>query len=111
MKKGKLYISKWDWKNKTIDESHRRAYELCFGKRPAEELYDLKKDPGQLINVAADEAYMKTLKALGGQLSAELAASGDPRHGTGKGFDFDAVPYLGGAPKHPDFGRRKSGRK
>ena len=22
-----------------------KFYELCFGKRPAEELYDLKKDP------------------------------------------------------------------
>ena len=93
------------------DAAHRRAYELCFGKRPAQELYDLRKDPGQLINVAADKAYNTTLESLGAQLSAELAASGDPRHDGGKGFDFDAVPYLGGAPKHPDFGRRKPAKK
>ena len=87
------------------------TYDLCFGKRPAEELYDLHKDSDQLINVAADKAYSTTLASLGEQLTAELAASGDPRHSAGKGFDFDAVPYLGGAPKHPDFGRKKSGRK
>ncbi len=97
--------------NKIRDDVHRRAYELCFGKRPAEELYDIKKDPGQIKNVASEKAYATTLAKLGRQLSNELAASGDPRHGAGKGFDFDAVPYLGGAPKHPDFGRKKSGRK
>ena len=30
----------------------KELFELAFGKRPAEELYDLKKDPGQLNNVA-----------------------------------------------------------
>jgi N-sulfoglucosamine sulfohydrolase len=93
------------------DAAHRRAYELCFGKRPDEELYDLHKDPDQLINVAADKAYATTLTSLGEQLTAELAASGDPRHSVGKAFDFDAVPYLGGAPKHSDFGRRKPAKK
>ena len=97
--------------NKTRDDAHRRAYELCFGKRPAEELYDIKKDPGQIKNVAPEKAYATILAELGKQLSNELAASGDPRHDSGKGFDFDAVPYHGGAPKHPDFGRNKSGRK
>lgn len=80
------------------DEAHRRAYELCFGKRPAEELYDLKKDPEQLVNVAADGSYKETLRTLGEQLTEELASSGDPRH-TDEPFDFDAVPYLGGAPQ------------
>ncbi len=97
--------------HKTKDDVHRRAYELCFEKRPAEELYDKKKDPGQIKNVASEKAYAATLAQLGRQLSNELAASGDPRHSAGKGFDFDAVPYLGGAPKHPDFGRKKSGGK
>ena len=31
-------------------------FELATGKRPAEELYDLSKDPGELRNVAADWA-------------------------------------------------------
>ncbi len=93
--------------NKDTDDLHRRAYELCFGKRPGEELYDLKKDPDQLSNVAAESSYAVTLAKLGAQLTEQLTASGDPRHNSDKAFDFDAVPYLGGAPSHPDFRRKK----
>ena len=87
--------------NRDKDDEHQRAYQLCFGKRPAEELYDLRKDPDQLFNVADDPEYGASLKSLSAQLVTELEASGDPRHG-GEPFDFDAVPYLGGAPKFPN---------
>ena len=46
------------------------------------------------------------------QLTRELTESGDPRH-EGPSFDFDTVPYLGGAPKHPDAeaaARKKKGK-
>jgi arylsulfatase A-like enzyme len=88
--------------NKDKDDAHRQAYEWCFAKRPADELYDLKKDPDQLKNVAGDEAYADQLKKISDQLTAELIAAGDPRHVDGLRFDFDAEPYGGGAPKHPD---------
>ncbi len=93
--------------NRERDEAHGRSYRLCFGKRPALELYDLGRDPDQLVNVAGEEAYAARLAALEKQLTSELAAAGDPRHG-GDSFDFDAVPYHGGAPKHPEHG--KAGR-
>ena len=93
--------------NKDKDDAHRRYYDLSFGKRPAEELYHLKNDPEQLVNVAAAASSAETLARLGKQLTAELSASGDPRHHTSEAFDFDAVPYLGGAPTHPDFKRKK----
>ena len=32
-------------------------YRLAFGKRPREELYDLRTDPDYMHNVAADESY------------------------------------------------------
>ncbi len=86
--------------NRDKDAHHRKLYHLAFGKRPADELYDLKKDPGQLVNVAADPAYAKTMKKLKDQLFAELRKTGDPRL-TGTGPDFDKYPYLGGAPKFP----------
>ncbi len=86
--------------NRDKDTVHRRAYDLSFAKRPADELYDLKQDPGQLVNVAADPAYTSTMQELKARLFAELKRTGDPRV-TSEGPDFDKFPYLGGAPKFP----------
>ena len=86
--------------NSDKDAHHRRLYELAFGKRTAIELYDLKKDPDQLVNIAADSAYAETVKKLKAHLFAELKKTNDPRV-TGNGPDFDKFPYLGGAPKFP----------
>jgi len=73
----------------------RPLFELAFAKRPAEELYDLRKDPHQLRNVAADAAYADTKKKLEAALMAELKATGDPR-AVGGGDAFDTYPYYGG---------------
>jgi len=73
----------------------RRLFELTFEKRPAEELYDLQKDPNQLHNVAADPAYGDIRGKLASTLMAELRATGDPRV-TGGGDAFDGYPYYGG---------------
>jgi N-sulfoglucosamine sulfohydrolase len=54
-------------------------YERAFGKRPAEELYDLRKDPGQLHNVVAAPEYEGARKQLAADLLARLAAAKDPR--------------------------------
>ena len=77
------------------DAKVKRLFELAFGKRPAEELYDLRKDPGQLDNVAGKAEYAAVLKRLGKELTAELKATGDPRI-LGKGDVFDKYPYYGG---------------
>jgi hypothetical protein len=37
----------------------QKLFQLCFGKRPAEELYGLKNDPFQLQNVAGQPGYAK----------------------------------------------------
>jgi len=88
------------------DAHHRRCYALCFGKRPAEELYDLSQDPHQINNVAADPKYAETKRQLSARLMKLLNATGDPR-AVGRGEEFDEYPYYGGAPKHPDFRRKK----
>ncbi len=88
--------------NKDRDETHRRLFELAFGKRPAEELYVVRDDPFQLKNVAADPRYREVKQRLAEQLMSELKASGDPR-AFGKGDVFDHYPYLGGAPKYPGW--------
>ena len=48
-------------------------YALCFGKRPAEELYDLRNDPGEIVNVADDPRYARQKQHLARRLNDELA--------------------------------------
>lgn len=55
------------------------------------------------FNIAQKNDAAEILARMAEQLTAELLASGDPRHDSSEAFDFDAVPYLGGAPTHPDF--------
>ncbi|MBM3756044.1 MAG: sulfatase [Acidobacteria bacterium] len=69
----------------------RYRWEITFGMRPAEELYDLAKDPDQMHNVASDKAYAAMLENLGKQMEAELVATGDPR-AMGRGDVFDSYP-------------------
>jgi N-sulfoglucosamine sulfohydrolase len=88
--------------NREKDQTHRLLYELAFGKRPAEELYDCRKDPGQLVNLAYDPAFKEMKEELSAQLMEELLATGDPR-ATGGGDEFDRVPYLGMGPRHPSY--------
>ena len=65
-------------------------WDLGFGARPAEELYDLKKDLHQIKNVAKDPAYQRARDALHAQLMAELNKHKDPRI---NGDQFDFPPY------------------
>ena len=97
--------------NKDKDSAHRRAYELCFGKRPELELYDLSTDPQQIENVADHPDYEKVRKQLLSELITQLKASGDPRVTNNSDIDFDSYPYLGGGPKHPDAGKNKIPQK
>jgi N-sulfoglucosamine sulfohydrolase len=53
--------------------------EFAWGKRPAEELYDLQKDPDQMKNVASNPEYAGKLEKLREQLTQELKANEDPR--------------------------------
>jgi uncharacterized sulfatase len=54
-------------------------YELCFGKRPAEELYKIDVDPGQINNLAENPEYHKVKSELRKELMACLEETGDPR--------------------------------
>lgn len=72
---------KWTW-----------HYNYAFGKRPAEELYDVSKDPDQLHNVAADPAYAEAKKVLAQRLMQILTDAGDPRV-LGGGQTFERSPF------------------
>jgi hypothetical protein len=67
-------------------------YDLSFAKRPAEELYDISKDPDQLVNLAEKKRHAKTKSRLSARLLAELKGTGDPRV-VGGGEMFDQYPY------------------
>ncbi len=54
-------------------------FQMAFGKRPEEELYDLATDPAQMRNVAADPAYSASRDKLRSSLEAYLKQTGDPR--------------------------------
>ncbi len=56
-----------------------KYYQLAFGKRPAEELYDLSTDPGQVTNVATDLNYAKPKAMLADRLMKILRDTNDPR--------------------------------
>lgn len=61
------------------DPQVRPYFDRAFGKRPAQELYDLRNDPHELKNVAEDPAYADAVRELDGRLMAELKATADPR--------------------------------
>ena len=88
--------------NRDKDEHHHHLWELAFGKRPAEELYDCRKDPEQLVNVVEDPEYAEIRKELSALLTEQLERTGDPRL-LGGGEQFDKYPYYGGAPQHPSY--------
>ncbi len=69
-------------------------FNLVFGKRPKEELYDVVKDPYQLINLAGDPGLQEVKAGLRERLAAELGTTGDPR-ATGRGAELDqhAIDY------------------
>ena len=88
--------------NKDKDDDHSLLWDLSFGKRPEQELYDCKNDPEQLINLAADPDYAEIKNALGTQLMKSLEQTGDPR-ALGHADQFELYPYYGSGPKHPSF--------
>lgn len=73
------------------DSAEYFYYQMSFGKRSSEELYDIIDDPDCVKNLASDPAHAKTMATLWEQLETELKAQGDPRV-LGKGDIFDYYP-------------------
>ncbi len=68
---------------------------LALAKRPAEELYDLGRDPGQVRNLADDPASKTALAARRKALDERMRSSADPRVDGRGGSAFDRYPYVG----------------
>jgi uncharacterized sulfatase len=61
------------------DPEWKSYYDLAFAKRPAEELYDVRKDPDQVNNLAADPAFAEIKAQLSQRLLKTLTDAKDPR--------------------------------
>jgi N-sulfoglucosamine sulfohydrolase len=82
------------------DPKWKAHFDWVYGKRPREELYDLKTDPHQTKNVAADPAYAKPRAALEKRLMDELRRTGDPRL-VDNGKFFETPPMAGPVQEAP----------
>lgn len=69
-------------------------YRMSFGKRPPEELYDLKTDGDCLKNLATDLKYVNAKRQLRERMEQLLREEGDPRM-TGNATFFDTIQYTG----------------
>lgn len=68
------------WKAISADPAIRlgKRSQAAYLRRPAEELYDLTRDPDELVNVVADPAYAEVRDALRARLLAMRQATHDP---------------------------------
>jgi len=80
-----------------------KYWQWSFGKRPQEELYNIRKDPDCLENLAEKPELRDLKEQLKNQLFSELKKQGDPRM-FGKGDVFDQ--YLYADEKHRNFYER-----
>ena len=60
-------------------EKVKPFFHLSVDKRPAEELFDIQTDPGNVRNLANNPQYASTLKTLRTELTTYLRKTGDPR--------------------------------
>lgn len=82
----------WVALNCQEDAKRRKFFDIAFGRRPAEELYELETDPDMTHNIIDQHLFSSVRKELSQQLMKELKETGDPRV-TGDGSTFDKAPY------------------
>ncbi|HBE13987.1 MAG TPA: sulfatase, partial [Clostridiales bacterium] len=68
----------WLVKNR-LNPNWKWFYQIAFGKRPAEELYDVHRDPDMIHNLAGNPEFAAVKKKLSDQLMSELKRAQDPR--------------------------------
>jgi len=84
--------------NNRADPEVAPLFELGFGKRPQEELYDLRSDPHYMTNLAAEPAHEETRKHLHDRLMKILVEQNDPRV-TENPPRFELPPFAGPVPE------------
>jgi hypothetical protein len=94
----------------------RPFFDLCFEKRPAEELYDVLSDPYQVVNLLSRQSaggagspgdYEKIRKHFAEMLDEYLKKTLDPR-ATGGSAPWDSYPVPGRTPQPAEAGSVKT---
>ena len=62
------------------DPAVRPLFDLCFAKRPAEELYDVQADPNEIHNLAASRLLPPSKKASAAELDRWMRDTADQRN-------------------------------
>lgn len=86
---------KWKW-----------HYDYAFGKRPAEELYDLRNDPDQIKNLADAPGHAEIRVQMSNHLMKVLNSNSDPRV-TGDALTFERPPFTDVPKAQPKGGKKK----
>ena len=76
------------------EQDVQELFEIGFGKRPQEELYDLRVDPHYMNNIADDPEYDPIRKELSTKLMQILREQSDPRL-VESPCRFEHAPYAG----------------
>lgn len=69
-----------------------RYWDLDFGKRPEEELYNIVEDPWCTVNLAKADSLNDIRELMKKEMESKLKKQGDPRM-FGNGDVFDQYPY------------------
>lgn len=88
------------------DPQFSNYYQLIYGKRPSEELYDLSRDPDQLQNLAENTDYTKIKTELRAKLWDELTRTSDPRL-IDDGRYYETPPLAGPLPSSANLKSKK----
>lgn len=83
------------------DPEHTPNFLLGFDKRPQHELYDLRDDPDQMVNLASAPTYADVVFALKNELMSMLQTQQDPRV-CEKDCRFEHSPYTDTKPGNMD---------
>ena len=75
------------------ETNQHKLWEMSFGKREAEEFFDLQKDPDCVNNLAMKKSYTEEKEYWSGILEKKLKEQADPRI-LGNGDVFDNYPIM-----------------
>ncbi|MDA0315330.1 MAG: sulfatase-like hydrolase/transferase [Bacteroidetes bacterium] len=84
-----------------------QLFDLAFGKRKAEQLFDIAADPFCLQDLSGQQKMAGVQASLKEQLETQLLHQGDPRS-TGKGDVFEGYPRFGAMKAFEGFSEKGS---